>query len=105
MKLAKIFANKHVLKKRVLLLLLNNVYLADKEYTFKIFHLLFFIFSKVDDNMYIKWIWFLLNYYNVSWVSLSGSTQCCDENKKKYVVKHTYHNLATSKNYLSKSWN
>ena len=23
--------------------------------------------------------------------------------KKKYVVKHTYHNLATSKNYLSKS--
>ena len=41
--------------------------------------------------------------YNVSWVSLSGSTQCCDENKKKYVVKHTYHNLATSKNYLSKS--
>ena len=56
MKLAKIVANKHVLKKRVLLLLLNNVYLADKEYTFKIFHLLFFIFSKVDDNMYIKWI-------------------------------------------------
>ena len=105
MKLAKIFANKHVLKKRVLLLLLNNVYLADKEYTFKIFHLLFFIFSKEDDNMYIKWIWFLLNYYNVSWVSLSSSTQCCDENKKKYVVKHTYHNLATSKNYLSESWN